>query len=141
MTKQERIEIIGRSEKCALVIMACFIVAIIIIMCVAFLPRSEQLECSYDITVKESVYGFPWWNITLLMHEDIPRILGVQLRYEEQWLKKHTIGMIFERGDSLTLRFKFNIHIASSENFILYVYFEHNYFMRIDLILPEEYGG
>ena len=121
-------------------------VLISISICVAFLYKSpEGQECFYNITVEKSVYRFPWWNITILAQDDIPKIFGVQLRYGEQWLEKHEIGASLEEGDRLTLHFNFNVHVVSGENFTLYLYFhtlgtidKHsgNYFMRINLTLP-----
>jgi len=141
MTKQERIEIINRSEKCILAIMVCSLVVIIII-CVAFLPWSKPQECSqecfYNMTVEKSVYHFPRWDITLLAHENMSKISEVQLRYGEQWLEKHVVGVSLEEGDWLTIHFNLNVHIVSGEIFTMYLYFEHNDFMRINLTLPAE---
>ena len=114
-------------------------VLIAISICVVFLyPRPQ--ECFYSLTV-ESIYHFPWWNITLWAHEDMPKISEIQLRYGEQWLEKHMIDTSLEVGDKLTCQFKLNVHIVPGENFILYLYFEHNYYMTINLMLPEEHGG
>ena len=93
-------------------------VLISISLCLVFLySRPQWQECFYNITVEKSVYSFPWWNITLLAHEDMPKISEIQLRYGEQWLEKHMIDTSLEVGDKLTCQFKLNVRIVPGENF------------------------
>jgi hypothetical protein len=123
-----------------LIVMA---VLILITICVTFLyPRKEYQEWSYNITAEKSVYSFPWWNITLLAHEDTPKIVEIQLYYgEQQVLEKYTVGISMRDGDRLTVTNMFNVHIVSGEIFTMYLYFEHNDFMRFNLTLPVEETG
>ena len=120
----------------AVIVLAIGVIAIVYIM---FSPQSSE-RVFYDFELTKSVYNFPDWNITLKANTDIPyKVYADQLYYGSQKVSEETWTQIkLNQGDSLTFNFKLNVHVASQENFTLYLWFEQNKYVEYELTLPEE---
>jgi len=119
----------------------------LITVCVAIfavgyiLSQSQGLEqVNYDVSVTKSMYHFPQWNVTLTFHQNISVPLysaklfhGGQLVTYADWK-----AIIFNKNDNLTFNYNMDVHIASGENFTIWLYFDSNKYMTLNLILPTE---
>ena len=125
---------------------ACVIMLYITIAAVAiatayiFLSQKRPTEVFYAITVENTVYDYPYWNITLLAEEPIPtQTHAVQIFYKDYKIVDSPIkNLTLREGDRLILSAVFDSYVAPRENFTLYLWFKGNIYERFLLSLPEE---
>jgi len=137
MNEKKGLELV-MTKKIALIISCIILIGLVCLLNWLFSPSSK--EVLYNFELMNSSYKYPFWNITLKSYNDgLITVTACRLQYRDQMLDYHRLGAItLDKGDSMTLHFILDIHIASGEPFILWLYFSDKTFMRMNLTLPEE---
>jgi len=125
-------------KACCILLYVTIATATIVIAYTAISQR--PVEVFYAITVEDSVYQYPYWNITLRVKQEIPVELHIaQIYYKGIKIAEGTVKFTkLGEGDQLTLINTFNTDRASGENFTLFLWFDEHKYQQFALSLPEE---
>ena len=134
MTTEERL------YKACWVLLYVTIVTAAIVVAYISLEQKRPTEVFYVITLENSVYHYPLWNITLKAKQEIPlELQSVQLYYKGvKVLEKTIVAIKLKEGDCLVLTNTFGSYVTSGENFTLFLRFDEYKYQQFPLTLPKE---